>query len=81
MDPPIGWQQDTGRLDCCMKCTACKNLFDEPTTKPAHARLIAESVGVLPGDLAYRCKDCSTRWLQPLEKTGMRKPQVWTQRR
>ena len=36
-----------------MKCTACKNLFDEPTTKPAHARLIAESVGVLPGDRVY----------------------------
>src|SRR5438309_11513759 len=51
-------------LDHSMTCAACKALFDEPTTKPAHARLIAESVGVLPGDGVYRCKDCSTRWLR-----------------
>jgi len=53
MDAPTGRQQDTCLVDCCVKCTACKNLFDEPTTKPAHARLIAESVGVLPGDRVY----------------------------
>jgi hypothetical protein len=57
-------------LDRGMKCMACKNLFDEPATKSAHARLIPESVGILPGDRVYRCKDCSTRWLRPLEKTG-----------
>jgi hypothetical protein len=58
-----------------------QKLFDEPSTKPAHARLIAESVGVLPGDRVYRCKDCATRWLRPLDKRGTRKPQVWIERR
>ena len=46
------------------------------------SRLVEElRGGVLLGDRVYRCKDCSTRWLRPLENTGMRKPQVWTQRR
>jgi len=69
-------------LDHGMKCTACKNLFDEPTIKPAHDRLMPDSVGILhpPGDLNYRCKDCSTRWVRPLSKRGTRKPRLWFQR-
>jgi hypothetical protein len=30
-----------------MKCTACKNLFGEPTTTPAHLELIPDGVGIL----------------------------------
>jgi hypothetical protein len=41
-----------------MKCTACKALFAEPTTKAAHAGLLPDSVGILKplGDRNYRCK-------------------------
>jgi hypothetical protein len=66
------------------RCIACKSLYGEPASKPAHKNLVPDlddPPARFKSELHYLCTRCGALWLRPLTVSGYRrKPLVWVER-